>query len=485
MAMASCLILILVALVVYDTGKVARDKVDAQMAADTAAYSQASVKARSMNMVAFANVGKRSVVGLHNLYWAMMGTYTIWWESQCSRCCCGIFCGCLTECLNCAGNAPVVALETILDWREFQGLPVAPMDPNSFPALSAVSPGLSGNDYADQVEQLNDFQKYLRDMTPWWGWAEALIRGARNGSHLTSSFPPLDSTASTIANWIQQALSFQGISLSNATGRRDALPVQDQNDSGNLSLESVRARMEGCLAPNGFNISTPGSALEFVANFQHHRNRSASRPIIASQGPREVAGLGLVQVPVNCWAMATIGAAINHPLSDNMAPFVYSNSMDGSAEDLMARSNIVISYIHSPENLTLLRQNYAFTSKDYETTNVLLAGGTGSFAMSRSEIVFPSANRPFQLLPNSNGVWLWHPGWTAKLRPVAFPGEFQTLGFGTNEMFHDMTGMMVTGAFLVNGVFGGFDFAAAAKDYLYFEKATRGMDAAALNGLAK
>src|SRR5690554_5242355 len=94
LCLAACMFLFMVGLLMYDAGKVARDKVDVQMAADTAAYSQAAVKARAMNSIAFANVGKRTISGIRNMYYTQFIHYLDWYQGQCSRCCCGFWCGC-------------------------------------------------------------------------------------------------------------------------------------------------------------------------------------------------------------------------------------------------------------------------------------------------------------------------------------------------------------------------------------------------------
>lgn len=60
LCLAALLVLFMVGLTLWDAGEGARNKISAQMGADTAAYSQASVRARSMNMIAFANIGKRT-----------------------------------------------------------------------------------------------------------------------------------------------------------------------------------------------------------------------------------------------------------------------------------------------------------------------------------------------------------------------------------------------------------------------------------------
>ena len=97
LAFAGCLFLFLVGLTLYDAGFMARDKVDVQNAADTAAYSQAAVKARAMNMVSFANVGKRTIVGIGSMYFWQQLFYFIWWVGECSECCCWP-CGCWDAC---------------------------------------------------------------------------------------------------------------------------------------------------------------------------------------------------------------------------------------------------------------------------------------------------------------------------------------------------------------------------------------------------
>jgi hypothetical protein len=74
-ALAGTLILFMVSLVLYDAGNVMRTKVNIQVAADTAAYGQASIKARTMNTNAYANVAKRSIVAVAEVYHASYSLY--------------------------------------------------------------------------------------------------------------------------------------------------------------------------------------------------------------------------------------------------------------------------------------------------------------------------------------------------------------------------------------------------------------------------
>lgn len=75
LVLAATLIVFMMALVIYDTGNVARDNMEVQAAADTAAWSQTSIEARSMNMMAFTNVAKRVTFGMTSYYQALTLSY--------------------------------------------------------------------------------------------------------------------------------------------------------------------------------------------------------------------------------------------------------------------------------------------------------------------------------------------------------------------------------------------------------------------------
>src|SRR5699024_9305729 len=53
---------------IFDVSEVANEKVHMQATADASAHSQSSVMARTMNMLAFANVGKRIDIGYITAY---------------------------------------------------------------------------------------------------------------------------------------------------------------------------------------------------------------------------------------------------------------------------------------------------------------------------------------------------------------------------------------------------------------------------------
>ncbi|MFB6262862.1 MAG: pilus assembly protein TadG-related protein, partial [Bradymonadaceae bacterium] len=207
-AFAAVLVLFMLGLTLYDASHVAGEKIDVQNAADAAAYSQAAVEARSMNMISFANAGKRTMSGLHNMYWAMWWAYLTWWSGECSSCCCCSItcCNCWScSCRNCWFNAPLIIIEGLADWWSFSGLPIVP----------AVLPGAghSGSAFAREMAELDSYQTYIADITPWWSWSEQLLRGSRNRATVTSSFPPPPDPLSVGINLLNRLTGLLGISL--------------------------------------------------------------------------------------------------------------------------------------------------------------------------------------------------------------------------------------------------------------------------------
>ena len=68
MSLAAILIIIMIGMVLYDVAGLGVEKTHLQTATDASAYSQATIQARSMNMIAFSNVGKRMSMGMANTY---------------------------------------------------------------------------------------------------------------------------------------------------------------------------------------------------------------------------------------------------------------------------------------------------------------------------------------------------------------------------------------------------------------------------------
>lgn len=416
---AALLILFMVGLVVYDSGLVARTKVDVQMSADTAAYSSAAVKARSMNMIAYGNIGKRTAAGIHNMFLLQPAAYIAWWVSQCSRCCCGWFCGCWSACFNCAGNAPLI--------------PAA--------AIEEIMIIFRKGDIVKNMEQITKFQKDLMEYSGYWALGEAMIRGFRNEAHAVGSFPE-----------------------------------PKNRNFGKLPLK-LGSKFGGCLVPGVGFLSpsraptTAASMIEFEANFQNLKGRSTSKPFIASKGPREVVsrivgGLGCAFTPS---AGAPYILSSNNPKSDHNHWF--------------QRSNTIISYRHMGELSRELRDNYDAVTTTAQTEGqgfLSNFGGSGVWAMARSEFYFPEDSLP-SMLSRGGGdsyIYLYHPGWLGKLRPITLPGERPPSQYGNQLMskgYDEAARLMFNKPDFVE-LYSNINILGYMKDRQFGKKAFRGMD---------
>jgi len=419
LCLAATLILFLVALITYDTGKVTRDKLDVQMAADTAAFSQAAVKARSMNMAVYSNIGKRTTVGIRNMYYFQYPMFASWYSGQCKRCCCGWFCGCWTACMNCAGNALVIVLEGI-DYAFF------------------VIGRFTGDKITRNLRALDSFQKDLRDYTSYWAHAEAILRGGTNKGNFVGTYPQPASSGAI-----------------GSAPKRGALPYQRYENF-------IFGPMESCLTPTAIaNVSSAGTLLEWDRNFEVLKRQSLSRPFIARQGPREK--VNRMYSAMGC-AAGFLGAdgAPSRPI------FLTARSDNGT--DHMARSNFIWTYVSDPALSRQLRENYNYLSNDYESSQMFTPKG-GVWSMARGEIYFPPSAAPFNFggFLHNHGIWMFHPGWTGKLRPFALPGERSPVK--PSEMWDDAKRGMIQ-----QGVLFGGDAQGIVEDTLYMRKVMRGFD---------
>ncbi|MFB6264562.1 MAG: hypothetical protein ABEL76_13200, partial [Bradymonadaceae bacterium] len=268
-----------------------------------------------------------------------------------------------------------------------------------------------------------------------------------------------------------------------------------------------------CSPAAGIGTITPGSGAETMGNRDHHENRSSGPPLLACDGPSDLVNRGMGLIPATC--MFTVGyygyPQIGGPGSNPMAPFHLSaaehwasptrpgSQLPGSASALLKRSNTIFAYRHSPETQGKLRANYdAVIQEGYNSRGGLFGtlvnpvrGASGLWAISRSELTYP---KPVPGLAR-HGTWMWHSGWTAKLRPVALPGEFAAVSRAfpaagrtsvLNAMYHDVLPYLAAGATLMGLTgSGNFSFTAFAKDFYYMEKATVSMDNESSNALPK
>lgn len=369
---AALMILFMVALIVYDTGQITRDKLDAQVAADTAAFSQAAVKARSMNAIALGNVGKRTIVGIRNMYSGQYPAYMAWLSGRCSRCCCGWFCGCWGACVDCATNfgslIPVLA---------------------GFERTMYLIGRIVGDKFTTQLSSIDAHQHKLRVFTPYWAASESILRGISNGVDFVGTYPMPDNR------------------------RYGPLPVR-RDRAGLLS----GAAMESCLTPMPFaNPVSIGSSLEWNENFKVLK-RNSTRFAFGIRGPRDV--VRRRNSAAGCLSLASV------PFLDRdmrYAPPFYLSARSNSGSDLLHRSNMVFTYRVNEDYSGKLRDNYNIVRNEYESAGFNIRPQGGVWSMSRAEIYHTTSDDPEVFQEGPHQFAMHHPGWIAKLRPIALSGE--------------------------------------------------------------
>lgn len=436
LCLAAILILFMCVLVMFDASQATQAKIDVQMGADTAAYSAGAQGARAMNMVSFANVGKRTALGINNMYIYNYDAYIMWVGIMCGCCCNCTWCACpdFKCCFNCAGNIisfiPVMELIDMLKY-------------------------ISGNDIWKNMEELDAFQEAVKPIGKVWANAEAQVRGIRNNANMMVVWPD---------------------------------PIMSDDKYTELPYTRSDYISEACLAYVpllGRNPTTTNTNIEWIVNWRVLIDNSTSSPNIASDGPKEVVegsaykfgwynGLigSIMACKGNDWkffpVMGIFGMLAQLLMPDEAAPMFLDvpNSDDPweNGDDHLRMSYMMYSYKHTPEfgNGGKQREKYNFMTKEYtKKFNIPVINQqpeTGMWGMARGEFYFPPASMPstWPLADGEHKMWMFHPGWMGKLRPTHLP--YESAQADGNQWQIEMDEMvqesMFTGAVLANTVFG-------------------------------
>ena len=421
LVLAAVLICMMLGLVIYDTTPAARQKLEVQAAADTAAYTQSAIEARSMNMIAFANIGKRIVVGqtlfYESLWVAFIEILAIAVIAAVVACVAAFF----------TAGAAAKLCEFLVKTAVEIGLMMVDEAEDGASFLSRIK------DYAkEDVEAFDKYQVYFDKLTPWWSWSEQFVRGLRNGALATAGWPvPRDAFAALP--------SVPGLG-NLGSGLEDELPIERDDGWGQLCVRSFLPDLAAHEIDYALQILTCGN--------------DCLKDQVAFKGTRAVvyviAGLfAAFNYGVACMAEYA-GAAnfVTWTFGTEAYPFQIKDPGD-EAKWLRATSNLVFAYRPGREFSTDFREKYGFLSPDYDSSLDWLYEADGFLGMARSEISFQTPDEP----PD-----LWHTSWTARMRPVALPGEWA--GYGDMRMvsaFHDAAPyLMGTSALggLIEGVSG-------------------------------
>jgi hypothetical protein len=580
-ALAACMVLIMTTMIIWDAGRSARDKIDVQNAADTAAYSQAAVRARSMNMLAFTNVAKRSIVGMHSMYYGMFWGLAVWWAKQCAQAS-GVAAG--DSRFNCKRNRRLLTMEGAeggnwdrLVGRRFQRsqsvrevktqILLQMAESTRYGALSANS-GVGSTDnanhqlFGNELVALDDYQQYLVRVTPWWSWLEGLTRATRNGATLASSFPlpgPLQQAPAD--DWIGEAIDNANGYASTPTPHAEDILDFDVTCRGNSWGPSsgdhreralLRRNRAGEIQPGretcmpiqnpGFNSTTPEvnerannsrSPLtdpveeEISGNLGAHRRGSeadAHRPVPVTVGLAKAVSdrrpdfnPSAPETGGGCFWSMHLGwyqtSSNQNSCGNHRFPAVpYAlNAASNSAPDLMARSNIMFTYKYTPGRGLSIENNDRVGGADegHRTgaRNLLQSAGyqlknpdsyafktEGYWSMARGEIVYPHGPDADQPNPaksetgGASGMWMWRPGWTAKLRPMALPGEWNGLNYQLNDAYRATSPYLSLAGQNFSLRENDSDFTGlddVAQDLVFMHKATLTMDPAVMEGMTK
>lgn len=499
--MAAFLVLFMVTMTLYDTGMAARDKMDAQIAADASAYSHSVVKSRSMNMISYANIIKRMIFSWSVSY--VNGVFALIAVTAAHIGSCFRLFPRVKSCIELAQNAILI---------------VAELAETYFSSKSLSLIGSGGKAEAELIS-LERYQQYMHNITPWWAWVENVTRSIDNGAMATTSWPPPPSAIQQVINAITAAGgAFDWAfgtdvlnSLPSVSGSADALPVarRDRIADWETSMAPFSLSVTRGAVPAGIEycIEWTGSFEQLVVTVQTATSEAGGyewwrAAYLFLQFAGGSIGCAITQLmwngsPIN---MAHLDWKLNNPKFDNLQKWVNSTA------------NLTIAY--RPRTGRNAddghRQKYNIIDKEYGGPgNTFLFKNEGYFATAKSEIVYkPSIGTDasgvlggltgvlsgIPLLNSRLGIQpqpdMWSPRWTARLRPVTLPGESwgsastgdQRAGF--NTVVNDTIPFLLFAS--VIGLFDDdFSLDSAALDAFYLLRGGQTMNADRIGGFSK
>ncbi len=504
LVLAAFLILTLASLTMFDAGQTAQEEIQVQTAADSAAYSQSVVKARSMNKITYANTAKRMFFGYFVTY--VSGVIALGIST-------GIYCG------QCAAS---YGLNFYACQRCGVGLGQQGAELTNFYKNVRDVDSRATN----EIKALDNFQEYLAEITPWWAYVENFLRGHYNGATATASWPPPPATLPSAYNaLVTQVMNFDDLFTTNIsaylpdpTEIEDRMPVQRRG--GSLTVELADYCAEFYASP------------EHILPAAEHVIRSDGGGLNIDGISRDGQTLGIFAA----WnlfpgtAAATCAFVLTNPLPSWFPYSVLGNDVMRAALDwrvddggwapdeleenewMQRTSNITLAYKNA-ERSSDRRNKFEGILNDHDERPSFRTDGTWSLA--RSEIVWGESaemSAITDLLPGVGGILsgidignflggplvgarggphMWAPRWTGRLRPVYIPGE--ELGPGQSQIAGDPIGLghvfidslphMAITATVSSLVSGNFDFFNAVEDMYYMYVASSGFSADLLEGL--
>jgi hypothetical protein len=392
MVLAALLIVFMISLVIYDTGKVARDKLEVQAAAETAAWSHTAIEARSMNTISFANIGKKLIVGMNAYYDALLKAYialavivVIVIVACAVASIIGVGAACLQPAIQFGKDLAAIFANEGEDLGRFYGSGLKEF-------------------FNKDLEALDNYQTYMATITPWWAWMEGYLRGARNGAMAVGTFPVPRNLTSTLLG----SLNLGSIGLPAPSNVTDALPARrSTRETGGHNQICDRLWSEGDILINAMDYT--------IKSIAENKGTYSAAIIILT---------ALIAMPLT---QMSCRGFYGDRYQTKAYPFEIPNP--GSAAGWqMATSNLVFAYRPNSALKGVDKSKYNFLSRNYQRSTIssldLSKDATGSWAMARAEIAFQDTEDPD----------LWHPNWSSRMRPIHLNGEWNNPRFGSAAM---------------------------------------------------
>lgn len=546
LSLAGMLLILLAAMMAFDASMATKEKAQVQSAADFSALSQASIKARSMNMLAYANIAKRSIWAIHSLYPAHIHAYRNWifnglrnecewdsdeqsWEipSDSLEGGEGTEAGeggmdSLDRCQMILDNLDNYVRETGTefgqsDFMTFSGGDFSDhhRDTVEFPPYDELVPtadGISVRYYARDLQALDNYQRFILGATPWWGWTEHLLIGMRNGASVSASFPPPPAGLDSSFFSFSELENIVGQPQNQWVNRTERLPVRPWSSGGETMSSHITSQLDG-LTMSGLTNNPEGAAGTHPFRLEHIANNA--RLVSQSDASYQCVTLSSaldadcnVQLRLEMLQMAWYRAPITSFLSQGLdysraafsmgdvpeaasQPFLMESFADRS-HWLTASSNLVFTFLQDHEEIRRsgAREKYQFVGEDPMLTEQFFEQADDGGADARQRRMYEAVGywgmaRAEIAFIDPGQPDLWHPAWTSRLRPVSLPGEFADQQIQMRGIFHTVLPYFRLAQEMGLTDFDGVEHPRHAWDFARMEWMMRSLSQATIEGLPK
>lgn len=489
--LAAFLILFMVSLTVFDAGKAAQDKMRVQVAADTAAYSHSVIKARSMNVIVYANIIKR-------FFYSYLVTYVHAWIAI------------VAEMAKRASGCFRLIPNPVDCYEFFAGLPMVIAEgleaPMNLTAMEAPDLGFGSGRSGKELNQLDRYSEYMYSITPWWAWIEGAGRAMGNGAMVSASWPPPPSAIGNIKSAITNTAGTVDWAL--GTSFLSAMPSLSQaTDAMPITRRDRQKAWTAKMMPFDFSFSTGAIVAGAKYCGEYALSMEAIIPAIQTYKDSYDHPKGWKTIFAVAQAIPLLGcAAAGFAYHDDgyLDWRINKETFEDKNKWLQSTSNVSLAYKPRAGSMgdSAERQKFTYMKQDY--TKNPLYGNEGYFAMARSELVYKA---PFQalgtgpfsvvgsipLLGKRLGLQpepdMWSPRWKAKNRPMALPGEtlgssVQGVNAGLGTIINDTIPFLVVGS-VVGLLDDDFSAGSGLKDLLYLYRVGTSMGPDKSEGLVK